>query len=360
MAKQTFDTAAALEAWTRSVGAQTGDGPEATIEWDAGAVHFVGTDDTRVWPMLSREVPVDGRWLEVRGTIRTAGVDPSRARYPNCNLIVKTSAGVVPTRVVMGDQPATPVVRRIELPDGATTATVGFFLSMPGEAWFDDVEVRAIEGPAWLVTKEAGHPYAYSTLGDDRIGDDARAFNDAAVRDVAAFLDVDVPSEPLRYFKYPDLDTKEALTGVRGNAHRDGRDIHSIWPTDRHEIVHVLADAWGDPPALLGEGLAVHLSGGWQGGSVKAAAAELLGSDDWVEPTAILDTRVFRAKGDASTYPVSGAFVEWIVATKGKSTLRALYGALQNTAPVEDNRAALDEALGPDVDEAFRAWLEAS
>jgi hypothetical protein len=161
------------------------------------------------------------------------------------------------------------------------------------------------------------------------------------------------------FVKYPDLPTKEELTGNAGNAHREGATIHSIWQTDRHEIVHLLAGSWGDPPALLAEGLAVHLSGSWQGQPVRAFAQGLTQGGRWIAPSAMLSSAAFRALPDLDTYAVAGAFVGWVVARHGKATLRALYRRLQNGAPPEENRRALEEILGRSssgIDDQVRAW----
>jgi hypothetical protein len=232
---------------------------------------------------------------------------------------------------------------------------VGCFASIPGRAWFDDVTVERCAAPEWR--EEPAGRYRYFTLPGDEIPAAAKAFNEKALAATCKFLEVGAPAS-VAYYKYADLDVKEELTGVRGNAHMQGGAIHTIFTKDNHEIVHVLTPPWGDPPALLGEGIAVYLSGGWQGKELKDVAAKLEKDGAWIPLRDLVDTRAFRRHSDLVTYGICGAFCEWIVETRGKETLRALYGKLKNGAPAQENLRALEEVLGriDEVDAALRAW----
>jgi hypothetical protein len=341
-----FSSAASLGAWKRTVGAQNGRGAQSSIAWDAGAVRLSGDSNTHVWTALVREVEVpSGSWLRISGRMRTE--DVTGGPLMNCNLFVKHEKGIVGTRIVTGTTTWTEVRRRFAVPTGARRVTVGLFLSLPGRAWFDDVLIEAVPAPAW--SESTSGRYRYLTLPGDAVPAEARRYNEESYRIVSSFLGVAEPSR-VTFFKYPDLATKEELTGRVGNAHREGQVIHSIWPTDRHEIVHVLADRWGDPPALIAEGLAVHLSGGWQGKPVRSYARDLVKAEKWIPPSALLTSFAFRAKPDLATYAVAGALVEWVLKTRGAKMLRSLYTTLRNTAPEADLRRRLVEALGVSLD----------
>ncbi|MCZ6601427.1 MAG: hypothetical protein O6952_00310, partial [Planctomycetota bacterium] len=253
------------------------------------------------------------------------------------------------TRVLSGTNDSLEVARRLEVPEGAEEITVGCFLSMPGKAWFDDVMIEAVEPPAWK-TAETEH-YRYHWLAGDAVWEQARKYNERSYVLVSEFFERRDPVK-VAYYKYPDRDTKEEYTGNRGNAHIRGEDIHSIWPSDRHEIVHILCREWGDPPAILGEGIAVYLSGKWLGKSLKEAGREVAAGGKWVSIANLLDTGKFRSHSDLLTYPIAGSFVQWLVETRGKETLRKLYGGMKNTASSEDNRRAFKEVLGLSVENA--------
>jgi hypothetical protein len=354
-----FATPDSLTSWGREVGAQNGETPVNEVSWEDGSVRMRGDASTRSWTALTRNVDVAGAdWLAMRGRIRTDGLDPAQAGFPNCNLFLRHGKGVVGTRVVTGAAEAVEVRRRIELPAGTQRVAFGFFSSMPGTAWFDDVVLEKSEAPRFSVERHGR--YRYSLLPGDAIDDKARAFNDESFRLVSAYLGVEGPAE-VSFMKYPDVATLEELTGFAGNAFRHKQVIHSIWARDRHEIVHVLADAWGDPPALLGEGIAVYLSGSWQHKPVKDYARDVARGGRWIAPSSMLASLAFRRHPDLDSYPIAGAFVEWIERTYGKDTLKSAYAELMNRASVEDNTRALEKRLRSTlskIDADYRAWVE--
>ena len=354
-----FDRPDALQAWERIDGATSGRGPESVASIDDGALLLTVRPGDGRFTAMTRRVPVgDAAWLRISFRMRTDGVDPSAARFVNSNAFLRFDDGPLDgTRTILGTTGWTTLARRLPVPEGARELLLGLFLSCPGKAWFDDVKIEASEAPDWQ-TEETKH-YLYRWLPGDDIPRDARKYNDESYRMVAEFFGVKKPVK-VTYHKYPDVATKEELTGRPGNAYRDGDSIHTIWRTDRHEIVHVLCGGWGDPPALLGEGIAVYLSGSWQGEPVKVAAAKVLEEGNYIPLADILDTQAFRRHSDLHTYALSGAFCEWIVEQGGKKLLRELYGALRAGAGAEANAAAIEKVTGRsvgEIDEAFRKSL---
>jgi len=226
---------------------------------------------------------------------------------------------------------------------------------MPGQAWFDDVRVESVPPPPWN-EKKAGR-YVYRWLPGDAVPDSSIRFNQESYRRVSEFLGVQGPPQIL-YVKYPDLATIEEFTGFQGNAFNQGDEIHSLWPNDRHEIAHVLARDWGAPPSLLAEGMAVHLSGGWQNQPVSRYARTVLESNKAYPLGEILETVAFRNRDSLVTYALAGALTEWILERYGKEKLRTLYGALKDAATAEENRKAFSSVLGIDLEEADRHLRE--
>ena len=346
-----FDDPRALEAWERMDGAVTGDGRYSVASIDDGALRLEGEESTERWLALTRTVPVgDAKWIRISARMRTRSVSPETARFQNCNLFFRFGRGpLMGTRILSGTNDSVRVARRLEVPDDADEITVGCLLSMPGKVWFDDVMIEAVGPPPWK-TSETEH-YRYHWLDGDSLPEESREYNKQSYVLVSEFFE---RADPIKvsYYKYPDLDTKEEYTGKRGNAHVWEGAIHSIWPSDRHEIVHILCKEWGDPPAIFGEGIAVYLSGKWLGKSLKEAARQVTTDGKWVSIAKILDTGSFRKHSDLVAYPIAGSFVQWLVETRGKETLRKLYGALRNTASSEDNRRAFKQVLGLSAKEA--------
>ena len=349
--QEPFDDPASLDRWDRMDGATTGSGSTSEASCNSGALLLEGDRKTARWLALTRRAPLGAaRWVRVSARMRTQEVSPDQAVYANCNLLIRfDDGGLVTTRLFTGTNDWTTVARRLPVPEGAKEITVGCFLSMPGRAWFDDIQVEAVDPPGWK-TARTKH-YVYRWLPGDEMPRRARRYNEASYEMVSKFFDLRKPVEVL-FFKYPDLDVKEEYTGIRGNAHRNGREIHSIWESDRHEIVHVLCGGWGDPPAILGEGIAVYLSGGWQGKTLPDAAREVGRSGKWVSLGDLLSTRSFRRHSDLVTYPIGGVFVHWVSEGRGKKTLRRLYRALRHEGSDAENRKAFREILGLTLDEA--------
>jgi len=350
---ESFDGAAAVDGWKRMSGAEMAATPENEIDWDDGAVRMRATRETRKWNALYRELDTGGAsWVTVSAKIRTDGIDSTDAPRQNCNLFLKHGGGIGGTRVVTGTQTTT-VRRRLEVKPGKVA--LGFFCSMPGQAWFDDIKIEKSVAPVW--TEKAHGHFLYRTLPGDTIDDEALAYNEESFRIVSEYFGVKEHA-PIPFMKYPDAATIEELTGRAGNAFRQGPDIHRIWSRDRHEMVHVLADAWGDPPALIAEGLAVVLSGSWQGKPVREYARELAQKGGWHAPSSLIGSQRFRSVPDLESYAVGAAFVAWVEATHGKAKLKNLYVKLENKASDADNQKRFEEVLGPsaDVDTKVKAW----
>lgn len=370
----TFDGANPLAPWQQVDGAVDGSGQgppsTSTIALDDGGVRLEGAADTTRWRALEQTVALaSASWVRVAARMRTDGLVADGVHRPQCYVYSRFTdasgqrlGALLATRNLLGTTPWAPVARRFPVPAGAVNLTVGLFLSLPGRAWFDDLEVEAAPAPDWHETTD-GH-YHYHWLGGDQLPDPARRYNTESYRMVAEFLGLDPAGSPdVAYYKYPDKAIKEELMGDPGNAFTmpDGS-MHSIFATDRHEIVHVLARPWGDPPALVAEGLAVHLSGSWQGKPVVTYARGLL-DHDWIPLADLLDSGAFRNRPDLVTYAIAGGFVEWTLAQPdGHDRLRRLYGQLQNRASAAANRQALEAILGAtveDTDARVRAWLSA-
>jgi hypothetical protein len=355
---ESFDAAESISTWRRTDGAAlAGPGPESKISWDNGAARFDVDTTTRHFVALDRTVPVAGvPWIRMSVRMKSENVSDSGA-FHIAYLYARIDNGPpIATDVLVGTHDWTSYARRFQVPAGAKEMSVALVLGLPGTAWFDDVRVEAVEAPAWQEAK-VGH-YDFHWLPGDAIPDTARAYDEESYKQVSDFLGVPGPAS-VPFYKYPDNATKDEYTGDPGNARVITGAIHSIFATDRHEIVHVIARGWGDPPALVAEGLAVDLSGAWQGKPVTQAARELI-DDKWIPLEDLLDTKLFYKHPDMQTYPIAGAFISWIVATKGKDKLRELYSRLTVGGLYDDNLRVLEEVCGDRiglVDAHVRGWL---
>lgn len=137
---------------------------------------------------------------------------------------------------------------------------------------------------------------------------------------LAAKVDVDV-------YVHPDRKSKKSLTGKPGDGHAvvAARVLHVIAGDPAqgggfeslvaHEGTHVLtyATLGATPSPLLGEGLAVWVSGQYGGRSLAQWRADV---DLDTDPRAWLDVG-FRRAPEAQTYPIAGLFVGAAIETVG-------------------------------------------
>lgn len=353
-----FDAGQMPDGWKEVPGAQTGGGPAAKYAFEDGAVVFRATDKSKKFPAIAHKMEIrDIEWLKVTARMKTDAVDPTNARYKNCDGFIQFEDGpVIALPVGNGTTDWTDVSRIVPVPKAAMEVTFGFFLSMPGTAYFDDLVVEAVN-PGWHTKTHA--QFVYHWLGSSDYAEDAISENDETYSKMAAFLGI--PGNiVVDYYRYPDAATKLAYTGNGGNGHTEGNTIHSLFRTQPHELAHVLSRGWGTPNTMLSEGLAVHLSGDWQGKDIHLTARELLAAGKIPPISGLMDGTQFRAMDENISYPVSAAFVEWILATKGVAGLKTAYAAVKGDGTAAEQKKALEGAVGmslTDADAAFRAAL---
>lgn len=177
-------------------------------------------------------------------------------------------------------------------------------------------------------------------------------------------------SSKLKYHKYRNKAAMTAYTGSQGNAWADpdpgNPAIHTIWPRDMHETVHVLSAQIGRPSDFFNEGLAVAHSGmdpmagdlvpKWQSTPVHVVARQFLQGQgipplaEWVESDS------FRARSDSLTYPCSGSFVRYLVDTHGLAAMLSLFTGASRDDGLTTIRNRMRSAFGITLEEAEGAW----
>ncbi|HLU67345.1 MAG TPA: hypothetical protein VKZ63_13765, partial [Kofleriaceae bacterium] len=160
---------------------------------------------------------------------------------------------------------------------------------------------------------------------------------------------------PLSIYVYPDRRSKQSLTGDAGDGHAvpAARAVHVIATGDTaaadlegliaHEGTHVLAHAgWGPAGSpLLGEGLAVWVSGRY-GGAPLSAWRGKIGAPP---PLASLLGPGFRRLPEQEAYPVAGLLVDAAIARAGIAAVRDhLLAATPETWDAACKRAGLSSA----------------
>ncbi|MFL5541617.1 MAG: hypothetical protein ACJ8J0_21695, partial [Longimicrobiaceae bacterium] len=160
-----------------------------------------------------------------------------------------------------------------------------------------------------------------------------------------------------------------SVMGVDGNgiAYPDRYEVHTIWPRDGHETVHVvLIAALGSGPVLFDEGVAVAcqvdpVAGDfvprWNGHGVHDLAREA-----WVQghvpPLAdlIASESSFRGFPEEVAYPLAGSFVRWLIDTRGVEPAKRIFREMRRPDDAATVRTKFRAIYGIELDDAWNEW----
>ena len=169
--------------------------------------------------------------------------------------------------------------------------------------------------------------------------DDEAKIIAAAERGLATLVKrLDLADLIVAIYVYPDRRSKQSLTGNAGDGHAvpSSRALHIIGAPGpaleslvAHEATHVVTHyAWGPAgTALMGEGLAVWVAGGYQGTSLQAWAKKL----EMIPVAELLGTG-WRKIPEDRKYPLAGLLVKVAISQVGRAAFREhLYGATVET-----------------------------
>ena len=193
-------------------------------------------------------------------------------------------------------------------------------------------------------------------------------WQEAYHRWATAALEILTPRR-IRYNKYLSRQHMASLIGTgntNGFANAELFEIHTIWPTDNHEVVHLYSSAFGRPVALWSEGLAVALqtdpaSGDfvprWSRVPVDDHARTFRAQGRLIPLTELRTTEGFRRFDANVTYPEAGSFVRFVLNTCGLAGVKRLFGSGSPADTADSVSAQYESACGQTLQDAERAWL---
>ncbi len=175
------------------------------------------------------------------------------------------------------------------------------------------------------------------------------------------------------YYKYRSRQEMGEHTGAyntNGFADAGHMDIHTLWSTDNHEVVHLFMSTFGESTALFSEGVAVafqtdpakgDFDSRFNGEEVHHAARRYLDAGQLVLPLdRIIETSGFRAVSDSElSYREAGSFVRFVIDRYGLDRFLAFYrsGVTPNDAKATI-KPRFSNAMGLAFEDAEAAWLE--
>jgi hypothetical protein len=221
-------------------------------------------------------------------------------------------------------------------------------------------------GPGLTETITTPHfEFRYST-GDRVDAEWQEAFHAWATRELQVTI-----TRRIVYHKYLSPQHMLALHNGPGNvnawADPDRFTLHTIWPTDSHETIHLYSSSIGRMTSLFNEGLAVafqvdpvrgDMTPRWNNRHVHDVAASLRAQGRLVPFARMLTIDEWRAVDNQVNYPEAGSFVRFLIDTQGGiAPIRALFAGSTQTDPPAVVRAKFEAAYGRTLDAVEAEWL---
>lgn len=176
------------------------------------------------------------------------------------------------------------------------------------------------------------------------------------------------PAGRIRYHKYFSRDHMRTQTGVgNANAYADPTrlELHTIWPTDNHEVIHLYSSAWGRPVALWSEGLAVSYQTNpvkndfvprWSQVALHDRARAFLQQSQLIAIGDLLTTSDFRRFDPNITYPEAGSFMLAVRAACGLDGVQRLFRSGSPSDDAASVRQQFVAACGTTIDAIETIW----
>ena len=171
----------------------------------------------------------------------------------------------------------------------------------------------------------------------------------------------------ITYYKYRDRSHMSSVTGKVTNGWADppAFAIHTIWPWDNHEVVHVMTALVGRPTDFFNEGIAVAMSvdlqsGGldpiWQSQTVHAWAANFRANGELPRLSDIVETDAFRQLDDNRSYPIAGSFLSFMLDSHGIEPMKQFFRNGSREARRADIEREFSAAFGITLSDAEGQW----
>lgn len=218
--------------------------------------------------------------------------------------------------------------------------------------------------PLPVTAETASFRYHYAT----RDSVDA-AWQEAYHSWAVAKLGVLVPRK-IEYFKYrsrQDMGDHTGKYNTNGFADPANFEIHTLWPTDNHEVVHIYSALVGRPSDFFNEGIAVAfqtdpLAGSFEpvfnGQSVHQACRQYLQFGMLALPLdRVVTTNDFRAiSDDVLSYREAGSFMRFVIDAYGTDRVLDFFRASTRDDSLTTIRQRFATSIGVSLDVAETAW----
>lgn len=176
------------------------------------------------------------------------------------------------------------------------------------------------------------------------------------------------PTRRITYNKYMSRSHMGDLTGhysTNAYAETSTYTIHTIWPTDNHETVHLYTSLFGSPVALFNEGIAVAYQTNparqdfvpkWSSVPVHQRALDFRRAGTLIPLAQLLRTSDFRTFDPNITYPESGSFVRYVIDVYGLDRMKHFFGSGTPTDSADTVRRIFQTTYGRPLESVELEW----
>jgi len=346
-------------------------GIDTSYPFDGEKAFFLKADAvTRRFVTLSQEVEVKNvDRIRLRGAVRTLDVRREKEQYPQANFALtfydKDRNRFYSSRFY--DKRTRPRLETtddwieeeliVRVPVNTAYVVVHCALGMSGTIWFDDVSLDVLTEIGWETSESEN--FTFHWMPEKPYPDGSREYQQELFTSYATRLGIPKEDRPhINYFFYPDSSALYEAVGSTGpkKSYWDSREVHSIFPVDDHEIVHILTNPYGILPFGLTEGTAFYLIGTYKGKPVQLLAHELLLEDRLPPIQSVINPFAMRQLDPDLAIPAAATFVGFLVEFSGPQRYLDLHAAANNIRSQEEFDKAFEKVYGHTLGEAEAAW----
>jgi hypothetical protein len=333
--------------------------------------YFEAGLDARAFFRLVQTIKVENaRQLRIRGAIKTLDVAMAKGQFPQANfaLTCYDEAGSrfesmrfydLKTQVrtgTSGDWISEDRVFRI--PEGTASVEISCALGMEGKIWFDAVTVEVAPQLPWRTAESKN--FTFHWLPGSEYPGGSMEYQQQLFDVYCTKLGVPEPDRPrIDSYFYPDSATLFATIGVRGTkkSYWDEREVHSVYPVDDHEIIHIITKPYGVLPFALSEGTAFYLMEDYNGRPVLQIAQELLKEDKLPTLVPIIDGGTMRRMDPNIVAPAAASFIGYLLEMWGPEKFLDLHREANATSAAPEFGRAFEKVYGVAPEKAEAEWL---
>lgn len=223
------------------------------------------------------------------------------------------------------------------------------WLSLAAMAFTMARQAQAAPLPGFALVAQTQHFSFYSP--DPHLKVDAEQA-EQCLREFSAMLGQPIKGRA-EFFRHERPEDIAVYTGVysTGLAEGYGERIHSTLPNHPHEIVHAVTRRMGSPGDFFEEGLAVALG---DHGRINGIPVARLAKVALARHQVADAVNAFRDVDPTAAYAVAGAFVEYLIQTRGLAKVAEFFRACANGPGYRDT--AFASVFGRPLDAELADW----